>query len=61
MMTTKEIWQAVKQATSRESPIVRLSKEELVQLPVTELRLKEKEAWGYWNRLHKTISFLEED
>jgi len=61
MMTTKEIWQAVKQATSRESPIVRISKEDLVQLPVEELRMKEKEAWSYWKRLNKTIEYLESE
>ena len=61
MMTTKEIWQAVKQATSIESPIVRISKEDLVQLPVEELRMKEKEAWSYWKRLNKTIEYLESE
>ena len=59
MMTSKEIWQAVKQATSVESPIVRLSKEDLVQLPLEELRAKENEAWAYWKRINRTIEYLE--
>tara|TARA_R110002020_G_C15876019_1_gene738617 strand:+ start:106 stop:291 length:186 start_codon:yes stop_codon:yes gene_type:complete len=61
MMTSEEIWQAVKRTTSIESPIVRICKEELVQLSLKELRMKEKEAWAYWKRINRTIEFLESD
>ena len=42
-------------------PIIILSKEALVSLPIEELKAKEDEAWVYWKRINRTIEFLELD